>query len=282
MTNLRMTRHGFTIIELLVVIGIIAILVAILMPVLSNARESSRYAVCSSNQRQLVLAFFSFANEHGGQLPGNFWDSQYQTATPWKQDWLLGADPFQATAHGTIAQQVAQGPQSGTIFPYVNNNPKVYLCPSYTMNAPLNSGYGSNGRYDYAAFIVFSGAKFANLSPKARFHTSATTPNGSIVGSAGTLDYSVMTPLICEESPVGGINGGNVEGGHTTTDQLGHQHFGGASYAAIDGSLHRYNEPLTTAGTNSNANNWEAAAPSGNWVSLGNCPSPGFGWWNQQ
>lgn len=49
-------RRGFTLIELLVVISIISLLIALLLPSLSAARDSSRAVVCRSNMRQLVLA----------------------------------------------------------------------------------------------------------------------------------------------------------------------------------------------------------------------------------
>jgi prepilin-type N-terminal cleavage/methylation domain-containing protein/prepilin-type processing-associated H-X9-DG protein len=60
---------AFTLVELLVVIGIIALLVGILLPSLARARESARATQCLSNMRQVGLAFTMFANAHGGHLP---------------------------------------------------------------------------------------------------------------------------------------------------------------------------------------------------------------------
>lgn len=63
-------RHsGFTLIELLVVISIISLLVAILLPALSAARESARSVQCLSNQRQIVIAQSSYVADEDGYLP---------------------------------------------------------------------------------------------------------------------------------------------------------------------------------------------------------------------
>ena len=67
-------RFGFTLVELLVVIGIIALLISILLPTLSSARKSAKSIVCSSNQRQLGLAFVQYANDHNQRLPYGYWN----------------------------------------------------------------------------------------------------------------------------------------------------------------------------------------------------------------
>jgi prepilin-type N-terminal cleavage/methylation domain-containing protein len=262
--------RAFTLVELLVVIGIIALLVAILLPALRRAKEAANSAQCSSNQRQLMMGFLMFANEHKGHLPGNYWDAQAQQPDPEKRDWLLGDNPGQ----GNPAQQLADGPEKGTIYRYVNNK-AVYLCPS-TVQDSLNAGFGSNGKFDYAAFIVFSGARLTNIKAMSRFEWN------------GRIDI-MPTPIICEEDPRGGVNGGNVEGGHCNTDKMAHNHpasgwdtvngnkvaKGGSYYASIDGSVHFYKEPLLA-----DSWAWKSQAPSGTLVSLGNVVS--WNWWNTQ
>jgi prepilin-type N-terminal cleavage/methylation domain-containing protein/prepilin-type processing-associated H-X9-DG protein len=61
--------RGFTLVELLVVISIIALLLAILMPALQKARELARSTVCLSNQRQISLGFAMYTGESRGKLP---------------------------------------------------------------------------------------------------------------------------------------------------------------------------------------------------------------------
>jgi prepilin-type N-terminal cleavage/methylation domain-containing protein/prepilin-type processing-associated H-X9-DG protein len=65
-------RKGFTLIELLVVIAIIAILAAILFPVFAKARDRAQTTSCMSNQKQLALAFFMYAEDNGDKLPRSY------------------------------------------------------------------------------------------------------------------------------------------------------------------------------------------------------------------
>ena len=69
MSQPRSTRQGFTLVELLVVIGIIAILIALLLPALSKVREHSRITACKANLRTLGHGHYLYANAFKDRLP---------------------------------------------------------------------------------------------------------------------------------------------------------------------------------------------------------------------
>jgi prepilin-type N-terminal cleavage/methylation domain-containing protein len=67
---------AFTLIELLVVIAIIAILAAILVPVLYQAKERSQWAACLNNLKQFGAAMFVYSGDNADKIPGAEYDPQ--------------------------------------------------------------------------------------------------------------------------------------------------------------------------------------------------------------
>lgn len=72
---------GFTLVELLVVIGIIAVLIAILLPTLQKARATANRTACLANMRQLGNGLMLFAHEHDGYLPKAWFNSKPRAST---------------------------------------------------------------------------------------------------------------------------------------------------------------------------------------------------------
>lgn len=176
-------RHGFTLVELLVVIAIIGVLVAVLLPAIQAARESSRRAQCTSNLKQIGVALQNFHSAKGSLPPGR------------------GAPPpkvFSAIAYllpfmeeGTLTSRIdfTQAPTSLVISgisysgaanaPAANQAVPVLQCPSdpiagrvpgmafggtnYAANA--GSGYLNGGSLNKADGVFFLGSSvsFKNL-----------------------------------------------------------------------------------------------------------------------
>ena len=76
--------RGFTLIELLVVIAVIAVLMAVLLPVLGRVRKQAKSVVCQSNLRQWGIAFSAYVGDHDGRMPGGTgWRTRTTYWPPW-------------------------------------------------------------------------------------------------------------------------------------------------------------------------------------------------------
>ena len=147
----RRKRGAFTLLELLLVIGIVAVLLALLLPLLGRARESARRTACLGNLRQIGAALGAYADDHRGFLP---YSANYEQVHP--EDWFWWqADRVQECGDRGI------GPYLGLAAP----EPAVMRCPSddttvrpvthttekyrfsYVMNWLIASAGRDRGRY---------------------------------------------------------------------------------------------------------------------------------------
>src|SRR5512140_91937 len=85
-------RFGFTLVELLVVIGIIALLISILLPSLARARQSAMLLSCQSNFKQVYNAVMFYANDNRGYMPR-------MADGDWSEPWLEADMAFTLTPY---------------------------------------------------------------------------------------------------------------------------------------------------------------------------------------
>jgi prepilin-type N-terminal cleavage/methylation domain-containing protein/prepilin-type processing-associated H-X9-DG protein len=122
---------GFTLIELLVVIAIIAILAALLLPVLVKSKVQAQGVQCMSNQRQLTLAWKMYVDDSKGKFPLNA-DESSQSTNGWCDGVLSWA------ANNTANTNTVQV-KTSLLGPYVLNQVGIYKCPADIWNCLENS-----------------------------------------------------------------------------------------------------------------------------------------------
>jgi prepilin-type N-terminal cleavage/methylation domain-containing protein/prepilin-type processing-associated H-X9-DG protein len=183
---------GFTLVELLVVISIIAALAALLLPALAKSKEQARATLCRSNMRQLSAASFLYLEDNDFFFP---WPGEPDSNR--EPDWVWGGE---STAN--LSNPSAWGSpdfgfraEAGSIYSYVTSMPRVsptdynkskmtnsypiYRCPStgklgeslrvnFTMNGwmnPLVAGNGEKGVMQTAVVNPVEKVLFANSDP---------------------------------------------------------------------------------------------------------------------
>jgi len=142
------SRRAFTLVELLVVIGIIALLISILLPALSKARDQANRAKCMANVKQLATASLMYANENKGYIAWSTWDNP---EPPGAMGWCYKKPRI----NPSLFQEADL--ENGAFWVYLNAK-EVFKCPGarqstdathsfnivhYLMNGSVNS-FGRN------------------------------------------------------------------------------------------------------------------------------------------
>ena len=140
-------RHrGFTLVELLVVIGIVAVLLALLLPAVARARQSAMRSACMSNLRQIGAGLIAYATDHKGWFPAPAW-----RLAPMDEDWV----------HWEPQRDV----RDSRLLRYVGDRPEILKCPEGVPERAET--LDANGRrypaypFSYSVNVYFTGYSHA-------------------------------------------------------------------------------------------------------------------------
>ena len=262
---LRRTASAFTLVELLVVIGIIALLISILLPTLNRARAKSQEIKCASNLRQIGIGLEFYHQDNGGWLPavGQHYNEPdvsapppapggvfvtgpgyYPQGYPWSFGALLGIAP----GGGEIGPQYIQGAIDIDPGTFRIKNLSCPLTGGQFANAVGGPGYGLNnfGKMNAAgAAIFFIGASSPTdptRSPATKITTIQEAPRvmlsaDAFVNVAGNFDQSLNMRRTSGSGTVNPYNGSDPALPTITPGRLWSNtgHDGGANYVFVDG-----------------------------------------------
>ncbi len=217
----RRTRHGFTLVELLVVITIIAMLMALLLPVLGRVQETARRTQCLNNQRSVGEAMIVYATASGGTMPPAITQTldANKAILSWAQNLMpqlgRGDLAYNASTYTTTYSQFVAKPP---LIP-------ILICPSdatksgatngplsVVVNAGLPDNYSpaancpvdwsANGAWDFRVPVGTSPINHTSMDFIARHDGSATTlamsENLDVSTSyVATASVTSLEPMLC-------------------------------------------------------------------------------------
>jgi prepilin-type N-terminal cleavage/methylation domain-containing protein/prepilin-type processing-associated H-X9-DG protein len=205
-------RRGFTLVELLVVIGIIALLISILLPALNRVREQAKAVACRSNIRQIFFAIASYTNDNKFALPqpSNI-NEDYASNMTHPCGFFMMAAPTVATMDF----------DNGVLWPYVTLNngqtrQAVVNCPSELSDPMRPTGATSVGprNFSYSFNDQLRGTNYQGIKI-----TQIVDPANKII--------------ITEEAWPNDTNADIFGGG----DPPGNRHFNGSNQGFADGHV---------------------------------------------
>lgn len=184
--------RAFTLTELLVVIGLIALLVSLLMPALGQARAAARSTGCLSNLRQMGTAWTMYLTENRGHLPEYMWQAPLTPDVTWRGYWMGILDtynvrddailcpaanepiPFKGLNKGWGNVQYAWTGKYESNGTPIRFNAQLYRDGSYGYNKYLTAGggFGQGGKADRISAVrrlsevpVFLDSVFVDFAP---------------------------------------------------------------------------------------------------------------------
>ncbi len=134
-------RRAFTLIELLVVIGIIALLMALLMPALNRVRQTAQTLGCATNLRTIGHSMFLFAQDQAGRLPGG--GQLYDPSSGWGSSISWANQLTELRYTPAPIQQMGTRPSKGQLYcpamntpEEINKYPRAYRMSLYMAGGP--------------------------------------------------------------------------------------------------------------------------------------------------
>jgi prepilin-type processing-associated H-X9-DG protein/prepilin-type N-terminal cleavage/methylation domain-containing protein len=121
--------EAFSLIELLVVIGIIALLAALLLPALASSKRRAQALTCANNQKQLTVAWMLYADDNADLLVNNHGVPETLAR---RQTWANNVEDWLASDDNTNLTYLSDS----KLGPYANRATRIYKCPSDVEPAP--------------------------------------------------------------------------------------------------------------------------------------------------
>lgn len=208
---------AFTLIELLMVVGIVAILAALIFPIYKTMLERGHAARCSSNLRQLYFATMNYAQTHNNQLPySTSFESQDQLTKLWSMTagWVtwfaypvnyISATPPPLNTTTGVKCDFVRGPRGLTCIMYgtligaytglttneMMNKRTIYMCPTFSQKVTLATNYVTRS---YSMNRDASGANMFGITSAANLPLFCDLTN-ALIGTASMTNTPQFTNI---------------------------------------------------------------------------------------